>query len=231
MGLSDDIVREVRASGVRFVVESSYNQPWRAASGSWSPIGVLMHHTASAGNSLHYIIDGNPYAPTPAAHALVDRDGLVHLIAWYRVNHAGAGVPQRIPAGYLSSGNGQLLGVEIEDPGLAQTIPPVAIDAAARLAAAWLRAVGQPDAGNAINHRTWAGPRKVDTRYPDSFWQSRIAEHLEGDVALSDEDVQRIADAVWTRAVEVEGKKRKMGAMLISLFKGTAPPATDEPQA
>lgn len=40
---------------------------------------------------------------------------------------------------------------------------------------------------------------------------------LEGDVALSDDDVERIADAVWTRLVTdpVTGEKKKLGSLLV----------------
>ena len=41
----------------------------------------------------------------------------------------------------------------------------------------------------------------------------------EADMALSDEDVQRIAEAVWRRVVKVDGEDKKMGAMAVTCYK------------
>jgi len=41
----------------------------------------------------------------------------------------------------------------------------------------------------------------------------------EADVALSQEDIDRIAEAVWRRVVDVDGVQRKMGAMAVTVFE------------
>jgi len=47
----------------------------------------------------------------------------------------------------------------------------------------------------------------------------------EDDVALTDADVERIAEAVWRRVVEVDGTERKMGALVVATYEATkAPP-------
>ena len=42
---------------------------------------------------------------------------------------------------------------------------------------------------------------------------------VEDDMALSDEDVERIAEAVWRRVVKVDGEDKKMGAMAVTCYK------------
>lgn len=52
--------------------------------------------------------------------------------------------------------------------------------------------------------------------------------HWEPDMPLSDSDIQRIADAVWERAVTVDGKQRTMGALLVAVWRRvTGKPAAD----
>lgn len=42
---------------------------------------------------------------------------------------------------------------------------------------------------------------------------------VEDDMPLTDDDVERIAEAVWRRAVKVDGEQRRMGAMAVACFK------------
>ena len=55
----------------------------------------------------------------------------------------------------------------------------------------------------------------------------------EDDMALTDEDVERIAEAVWRRVVAVDGVDRKMGAMAVACWKAAQAQlphgAADEP--
>ncbi len=36
---------------------------------------------------------------------------------------------------------------------------------------------------------------------------------------LTPEDIEKIAEAVWRRSVQVDGVERKMGAMAVSVYK------------
>ena len=49
-------------------------------------------------------------------------------------------------------------------------------------------------------------------RPTQSHWEA-------GDMALSDEDVERIAEAVWRRVVKVDGEDKKMGSMAVACYK------------
>lgn len=43
--------------------------------------------------------------------------------------------------------------------------------------------------------------------------------HWEPDMPLTDADIEKIAEAVWRRAVKVDGEQRRMGAMAVACFK------------
>ncbi len=43
--------------------------------------------------------------------------------------------------------------------------------------------------------------------------------HWEPDMPLTDAEIEKIAEAVWRRAVKVDGEQRRMGAMAVACFK------------
>ncbi|MCX5121730.1 N-acetylmuramoyl-L-alanine amidase [Micromonospora sp. NBC_00362] len=164
----------LRQAGVTVVEEGDWRS--RSAGGSFAPIGILWHHTAGANSSpgrpapsLGVVIAGRPELPGPLCHALVDYNGVFHLISANSANHAG---PTRasgpIPAG---SGNAMLIGWEIDYSGdqTASSIPDQAMSAAQYSAsviatAAVLRYLGR-DASYARGHRETSVSGKIDPSY------------------------------------------------------------------
>lgn len=88
---------------------------------------------------------------------------------------------------------------------------------------------------------TWGGQYTQPRYWDPMHWYIRpgataqaaadLLATVEDDMALSDDDVQRIAEAVWTRVVDADGDK-KMGALLRATYLNTrkstevvAPPA------
>lgn len=199
----------VQASGVRYELAPGWNDPRNAASGTWAPRYVILHHTANGGAagdapSLAWCVKGT-YPPVRNCHLLVARSGLVHVVAGVKAYHAGKGGPGRWgngPAVPLDSMNGYAYGIEIESKGTS-TDPsadrgtngytPEQIAATAAVAAQLLDAIGS-DAGCAINHRTWAPRRKTDTLLPDATWQQLIREAGTDVAGMTPE---QIAAAVW----------------------------------
>lgn len=167
----------LQAAGVEVVAEGDWLN--RTASGpTFDPIGVLWHHTAgpvtSAGNpspSLNICINGRPDLNGPLCHALVDYNGVFHLISANRANHAGtARASGPIPAG---SGNTMLVGWEIDyagdqsgTGGPQQSMSPAQYDASLKATAAVLTRLGN-DASYARGHRETSTTGKIDPSFID----------------------------------------------------------------
>jgi hypothetical protein len=98
------LIDVLRGAGLPVVEEGNWRD--RSVSGAFNPIGVLWHHTAARSSpsnpepSLNVVITGRSDLEGPLCHALVDYNGVFHLIAAGRANHAGpARASGPIPAG------------------------------------------------------------------------------------------------------------------------------------
>lgn len=119
----------------------------RGRPGSFSPYGVLMHHTGARSSranptpSMNTVINGRPDLPGPLCHLLVGYDGVVHIIAAGRTNHAGdAKASGPMPAG---DGNAMYIGIEVDyAPQLNQTPSAAQVNAAMEAAAAVITHLG-----------------------------------------------------------------------------------------
>ena len=166
-------------TGLKVTWHKLWDNPRIAGKGSWAPKFVMLHHTAGL-SSLKSLTSAAPYAPVPGAHFLVNRDGSIVVLSRFIAYHAGRGGPRwGVPAGMM---NHYAWGIEIEDPGKAQTMTPAQIQATARLVAGLLTAMGK-DLDAVIQHKEWNPGGKVDTRYSTSFWRDLVAEHLKPSVA------------------------------------------------
>jgi hypothetical protein len=156
----------LRGAGVQVVEEGNWRA--RGVSGSFAPIGVLWHHTAatsSAANpapALGICINGRPDLQGPLCHALVDYNGVFHLISANRANHAGAsGGSGPIPSG---DGNTMLVGWEIDYNGVNQQMTAAQYSASVTATAAVLRQLGR-DASYARGHRETSVTGKIDPSF------------------------------------------------------------------
>lgn len=133
----------LRAEGCTVVEGSGWKSRGRpSSSGSFAPYGVLWHHTGTTSSpsnpapTLSMCIDGRPDLPGPLCHVLIGYDGVCHLVAAGRANHAGKnGGSGPIPAG---DGNAQLVGFEIDYNGT-QAMSQEQYDAATRASCACLK--------------------------------------------------------------------------------------------
>lgn len=163
-------------AGVEFVEEGDWQN--RSAGPEFDPIGVLWHHTAgpvtSADNpnpSLDICINGRSDLPGPLCQALVDFNGVFHLIAANRANHAGeSGGSGPIPAG---DGNTLMVGWEIDyagdqsgTGGPQQEMSPAQYQASLKATAAVLKRLGR-DAQHARGHRETSTSGKIDPSFCD----------------------------------------------------------------
>jgi N-acetylmuramoyl-L-alanine amidase/Putative peptidoglycan binding domain len=126
--------------------------------------GILLHHTVGPRSgdmpSLGTLINGRQ-KPTPlkgpVANAGLGRAGAWYLVAAGIAYHAGAGSHPGV-----SSGNGNLLGVEIENIGYAsEPFTAKQMDALRYGCAALLKFYKLP-ADRLIAHKEWAPRRKID---------------------------------------------------------------------
>lgn len=116
----------------------------RERPGSFAPEGVLIHHTGARASfsdptpSLNTVINGRPDLAGPLCHVLIGWDGVCHIVAAGRANHAGTALASGpMPAG---DGNTMYVGIEVDyapqDPYFQQPQNPqliAAINAAAAI--------------------------------------------------------------------------------------------------
>ncbi|CAM3344888.1 N-acetylmuramoyl-L-alanine amidase [Stackebrandtia soli] len=173
----------LRAEGVQVVEHGDWHN--RMVPGSFNPIGVLWHHTAASTSSpsnphpgLNVVINGRPDLQGPLAQALVDYNGVFHVISAGRCNHAGAsGGSGPIPSG---DGNTMLVGWEIDYNGVSQEMSPAQYDASVRATAAVLRQLGR-DASFARGHRETSTSGKIDPAFVNlDSMRADVAAQLSG---------------------------------------------------
>ncbi|MBB5111097.1 peptidoglycan recognition protein family protein [Micromonospora echinospora] len=176
----------LRSAGVTVVEEG--NWLGRVAGSSFNPIGVLWHHTAAASSAtnphpaLGICINGRSDLPGPLCHALVDYNGVFHVISGGRANHAGSSRGSGpIPAG---DGNTLLVGWEIDYNGVDQRMTPAQYSASVLATAAVLRRLGR-DASYARGHRETSTTGKIDPSFIDlDSMRADVARQLTGNPPL-----------------------------------------------
>jgi hypothetical protein len=133
----------LRAEGCIVKEESGWKTRGRPSNtGDFAPKGVLWHHTgttASTSNpcpSLRICTYGRPDLPGPLCQGLIGYDGVIHVIAAGRANHAGTAKSSGpMPAG---DGNEMYVGFEIDYNGT-QKMSTAQYDAAIKAGAAIVR--------------------------------------------------------------------------------------------
>ncbi|MDI1463761.1 N-acetylmuramoyl-L-alanine amidase [Catellatospora sp. KI3] len=161
----------LRAEGVPVVEEGDWLN--RKVTGSFDPIGVLWHHTAAFSSptnphpALNVVINGRSDLQGPLAQALVDYNGVFHIISANRCNHAGASRGSGpIPAG---DGNTLMIGWEIDyggDQATDQAMTAAQYNNSLKATAAVLRRLGK-DASYARGHRETSTTGKIDPSFID----------------------------------------------------------------
>jgi peptidoglycan hydrolase-like protein with peptidoglycan-binding domain len=147
--------------------------------------GVMCHHTAGpiTGNmpSLETLTSGRDDLPGPLCQLGLGRDGTFFVIAAGRANHAGVGNWQG-----FSSGNSSFIGIEAENTGqstgpLADSWPPIQLDAYRRACAAILARI-RAGAIMCCGHKEYALPigRKPDPGFDMGEFRNQVAAVMAG---------------------------------------------------
>lgn len=227
---------ELRAAGCAVTEYSGWTTRARSSGGyaAGRPWGVMWHHTASQtspANDASYMCNGS--SDRPIANLLIARDGGVWVLAAGATNTNGKGNPVGWSRGTVpaDSMNTYAVGMEIANSGVGEAYPQVQIDAAFRASVAIVARLGL-DPGDVCTHYGYAPTRKIDPATaagvqgpwrPGSCTSSGtweladlIAEHRRrygatpdtggDDVALTDDDVARIANAVWAMQLFNSGR-------------------------
>lgn len=162
----------LRKAGVAVKLESGWET---RGNPHFNPVGVVAHHTAIASNSasLRICIQGRPDLPGPLANIVLATDGVAHVIAAGRANHAGIGGWQGI------SGNSQVFGIEAVHSGDRLTPwPPVQVEAYEKVCAGLCALMGV-GAENVCGHKEWAPNRKIDpARISMPEFRARVAARM-----------------------------------------------------
>jgi hypothetical protein len=183
---------------------------------SGRPTHVMAHHTASPTSwsgqkDADYCAVGDEDAPL--SNLYLDRDGVVWVLAAGATNtngsghdYWGGGVPD-------NSMNSYAIGIEANG-GYGSAWPQVQQEAYVTLCATLCDHYNIPTK-HVRGHFEWAPDRKVDPSGPSNWssgsasWnmdQFRADVEAGGDMPLSKEDIDKIAEAVWSKMIDTTGK-------------------------
>lgn len=158
MGRAVWLADKLLARGLDVVEYRGWETRGRPGGAVFNPRGVVCHHTgpwSTIKGMVNLCINGRADLPGPLCHIVLDPDGICHLIAAGRANHAGAGGWRGL------SGNSSVLGIEaIHSGSRAVPWPPVQVEAFIRCAAALADGIGV-EAEMVCGHREWT-PAKID---------------------------------------------------------------------
>jgi hypothetical protein len=223
----------LRSAGLD-VVEYDGWQTRSRSSGGYDgdrPWCVMWHHTASQttpANDASYMCHGSD--ARPIANLLIDRAGLVWVLAAGATNTNGEGDSMLFSRGVVpaSQMNTHAIGVELANAGIGELYPQVQIDAAFAASLAMCAHHGlEPD--DAATHNEYAPQRKIDPATASAvlgpwqpsavtssgtwsaddlraeLWRRSTGPPLEDDT-VTDEDVERIAkraaELVWAKEID-----------------------------
>lgn len=143
---------------------------------TFNPEGVVCHHTGPGSNEalVRLCIRGRSDLPGPLANVVLTTDGVAHVIAAGRANHAGRGGWQGLAE------NISVFGIEAVHPGDATPWPPVQMAAYERICAGMLRLTPKCNPELVCAHFEWAPLRKIDPiRFHMGPFRLRVRSHLE----------------------------------------------------
>ena len=179
--------------GNKIVFNKRWNQTFKPS--QWAkgkPFGLITHHTAGAATSSTdpkakgnqkgdnagqiKFVENHPDFGSPASQFTLDRDGTVYVNCLGPTYHAGKSDPsnwkgskwQKDSKCGTDAGNSYYMGVETVDKGQSKTFTEAQKESMGRLINVLADIFDWDDLELAhLNHKTYAGPRKVDTKYTD----------------------------------------------------------------
>ncbi len=185
-----DLAEFMRAAGL--TVNEVGNWRTRKRPGSFTPIGIMMHHTAGT-SSLNVVTNGRPDLAGPLCNFHVEKSGVINIVSPGPSNHAGRGaqvVLDEVSAGSAPTataaqrglpdgpgGNSFFYGFENENLGDGvDPWPEVQLDAMAQASAALCRRHCWTE-NRVISHKEWTS-RKIDPTINMDDFRARVARLL-----------------------------------------------------
>lgn len=168
----------LRKHGLKVRVVPGWKTRGRPAyTGSFDPVGVLCHHTATIvawtlAAVLRLLTGGRSGLPGPLCQFGLDRKGTVWLIASGRANHAG--VAKSVGSVAAGDGNSLYIGIEAFNSGTGEVWKPRQYNAYVLLAA-----VLQVEfTGNSVNavagHKETSTTGKIDPTFNMDVFRDRV---------------------------------------------------------
>jgi hypothetical protein len=167
----------VKNAEIPYVFHEGWQTRNRNQGRTYGPVhGVLLHHTVTTGlrTTLRIVRDvgQGPAVPAPLYNGLVDKEGILHVIGWGRVNHAGLGdddvlraviaeQPLPVPNEANTDGNARFYGFAGINMGDGKDRwPPAQLQTLAEVAGIICREHGWNER-SVVGHREWQ-PGKID---------------------------------------------------------------------
>lgn len=181
----------LRAAGLTVQETPGWQQRAADSGDPPEPVGVLEHHTATEASyenpapSLDLVVEGREDLAGPLCHGLIGFDGVVHLIAAGRANHAGrAKESGPVPAG---DGNVLYVGFEWDYQGVEQGPSPEQYSAALTATRAVLEHLGAPPEA-ARGHKETSVTGKIDPGHVDlERFRAELADTRQEDAEMTPE--------------------------------------------
>lgn len=173
----DNLADVLRAGGLTVVEVPG----WKTRGRAWAsnPDGFIAHHTGGGDNvgaAVALVRDGHSDLPGPLSQFVLSPDGIWHLVAAGRSNHAGPGRWQGV-----TSGNSEMLGCEAMNRGDGKDVwEPVQMHSYAQGAAVLAEHFGFP-ASMVCGHKEWALPkgRKIDPTFEMAPFRELVADIMD----------------------------------------------------
>ncbi|MFY1688188.1 N-acetylmuramoyl-L-alanine amidase [Plantactinospora sp. WMMB782] len=169
---------ELRKAGLTVVEHSNWKTHDRP--GSWSPTFGVVHATAAPRSQkdsvqIGVVRNGRSDLPGPIANAVIDRDGVWHLVSAGRCNSTLAGT-----AGpYKGKGNTYALSTEACNDNRGEPWTEKQYRSYVRGWAAWCRRLGW-SANRLVGHKEHTPGRKTDPTFSMSQFRADVAAVLDG---------------------------------------------------
>lgn len=225
-----DLPDVIDAAGLEVSTYEGWETRSRSSGGYDEVWAVFCHHTASntsAESDTHYMwAADSSNDDTPVGALYLGRDGAVIVGAAGATNCQGKGGPWPSSHGSIPLDKGNCYGIAIEaaNNGTGEPWPIAQQEAYVTLVAALCDHYGLDMARDVVAHCEWAPTRKIDPA-GESKWATGSSswdmdsfrtdclncniDDEEDDMALSDEDIERIAAAtakkVWQTQIDVGG--------------------------
>ena len=222
-----DLASVLRDGGLRVTEYSGWQTRARGSGGyeSGRPTHVMCHHTASPASAdgkgdAAYCATGDEDAPL--SNILLDRTGLVWVLAAGATNTNGSGKDTWGGGVPENSMNSYAIGIEAGNNGVGEPWPTAQQDAYVQMIRVLCAHYNIPN-NHVRSHFEWAPDRKSDpagqsrwasgsAKWNMNGFRSECAAEGDDDMPLTDQEINKIAKAVWDHVIAGDDPDEKKPA-------------------